>query len=308
MSELRFDGLVAIVTGAGRGIGAAYAELLAARGAQVVVNDIGVGQDGAGADSGPATEVVARIRQAGGKAEADLSDITSEDGAKALVATAITAFGRLDIVINNAGIHWTDEFPNIGPDELSKQFDVHVLGSFFVTQAAWSHLTKRGQGRVVMTTSTGALGSDVYTAYGTAKAAVAGLGRALAQSGAPHGIKVNIIAPLAMSRMMIQHTGRTEVPEDPERAPSMVAALVALLCHPSCEVNGETYVAGMRRYSRLVVAETVGFTSQSQTITPEDVLANWDSINDMSEFNVATDTNSYSNTYEQLRGGGDDTP
>lgn len=302
MSELRFDGLVAIVTGAGRGIGAAYADLLAARGAKVIVNDMGGSQEGAGSDQGPASERVERIRRAGGNAEADMSDISSEEGAQGLVDLAVSTYGGLDIVINNAGIHWTDAFPNIKLEELSRQLSVHVQGSFAVTRAAWPHLRKSGQGRVVMTTSTGSLGAEMYTSYGTAKAAVSGLGRALALSGTPDGIKVNIVAPMAMTRMMNQHTGNPEVPADPDRAPSMVAALVALLCHPDCPVNGETYIAGMRRYSRMFIAETVGYTASSQAVSPEEVREHWPEINDLSQHLLLTGTMAQAEIGERLRG------
>ena len=288
MSPLRFDGRVAVVTGAGRGIGAAYAALLAGRGARVIVNDLGTSQSGTGADAAPAATQAERIRQAGGTAEADASDISVPDGARALVDHAVSAFGRLDIVVNNAGIHWTDSFPEVGLADLHRQLAVHVGGSFNVAQAAWPHLCSSGSGRMVMTTSTGALGAADRVSYGTAKAAVLGLGRALAMAGQPHGIKVNIVAPLAMTRMMGGDDSAVAV--DPERDPSLVAPLVAILCHEDCPVNGETYMSGMRRSARLFVAEAEGYTHPSTELTPEELLGHWPEINDVSRQLLMPDT------------------
>jgi NAD(P)-dependent dehydrogenase (short-subunit alcohol dehydrogenase family) len=293
VAVLRFDDQVAVITGAGRGIGAAHAALLAARGAKVVVNDIGSAMDGAGADTGPAALQAERIRQAGGIAEADTSDISVPSGAVALVNRAIATFGRLDILVSNAGIYWTDAFPDIDPARLRQQLAVHVEGSFNVTRAAWPHFRAAGYGRVVMTTSTGALGSATLVSYGTAKAGVLGLGRALAMAGVPHGIRVNIVAPMAMTRMMNAHTGRAEVPDDPERDPSLVSPLVAILCHRDCPVNGEAYISGMRRVTRLFIAETRGYAHPELDLTPEHLLANWDAINDLTQQELCTGTSSW---------------
>jgi NAD(P)-dependent dehydrogenase (short-subunit alcohol dehydrogenase family) len=301
-STLRFDGQVAVITGAGRGIGAAHAQLLAARGARVVVNDIGGAIDGSGADAGLAAGLVEQIRRAGGTAAADTSDISAADGAQALVDRAVAEFGRLDIVVNNAGVYWTDSFPGGGVAELRKQLAVHVEGSFNVTRAAWPQLRDAGAGRVVMTTSTGALGSAGLTAYGTAKAGVLGLGRALAVAGARHGIKVNLVAPMAMTRMMNAHTGEAEVPKDADRDPALVAPLVAVLCHRDCPVTGEAYIAGMRRVTRLVLAETRGYVHPSLDLTPEHLLANWDAINDPAGQQIRTDTMSWSDANNEVIG------
>jgi len=288
LAPLRFDGRVAVVTGAGRGIGAAYASLLASRGARVIVNDLGTSQAGMGTDSAPAAAQAERIRLAGGAAEPDTCDVTVPDGARALVDHAVSAFGRLDIVVNNAGIHWTDSFPEISLADLEKQYAVHAGGSFNVARAAWPHLCASGSGRMVMTTSTGALGAADRVSYGTAKAAVLGLGRALAMAGQPHGIKVNIVAPLAMTRMAGAPDGAA--PVDPERDPSLVAPLVAILCHESCPVNGETYLSGLRRTARLFIAEAEGYTHPSAELTAEQVLGHWDEINDISRQHLVPDT------------------
>lgn len=290
---LHFDGQVAMVTGAGRGIGAAHAALLAARGAKVVVNDIGAAMDGAGSDATPAALQAERIRQSGGSAVSDTSDIATPEGAQALVDRAIDAFGRLDIVVNNAGIYWYDAFPAVEPADLQAQLALHIGGSFNVTRAAWPHFESAGYGRVVMTTSTGALGQASLTSYGSAKAGVIGLGRALAMAGAPLGVKVNMVAPMAMTRMMNAHTGQSDVPDDPERAPSLVSPLVAILCHRDCPVNGETYVSGMRRVTRLFIAETHGYTHPGLDLTPEHLLENWDELNDLDRQQLAPDTKTW---------------
>lgn len=291
MTLLRFDDKVAVITGAGRGIGAAHASLLAARGARVVVNDVGGAIDGTGSNATLAACHAQRIRDAGGIAESDTSDISTSDGAQNLVDRAISAFGRLDIVVNNAGIYWTDSFPDVDLSALREQLDVHVGGSFNVARAAWLHLRTSGTGRMVMTTSTGALGSANLASYGAAKAGVIGLGRALAMAGAPHGIKVNMVAPMAMTRMM--SAGLTDVAETPERDPALVAPLVAILCHPDCPVTGEIYMSGMRRVTRLFIAETEGYTHPSVDLEPEDLLAHWDAINDVSRQHLCLDTMSW---------------
>jgi len=291
MPDLRFDGRVAIVTGGGRGIGLAYGRLLAARGARVVVNDLGTAMAGGGCDAGVAEQAAEAIRKDGGAAEADASDISTADGARELVDRAWRSFGSVDIVINNAGIFWTERFPDVSRDALDRQLAVHVGGAFEVTRAAWPHMTAARYGRVVMTTSSGALGSPNLTTYGTAKAAVLGLTRSLAMSGRDGGIRVNAVAPMAMTRMMAAGMNRTraERPSD-DRDPGLVAPLVALLCHADCPVTGEAFNAGMRRYSRFVIAESDGYLHPSGDVSPEDVQAHWGEVADPSQLRVVTDT------------------
>lgn len=293
--DLRFDEQVAIVTGSGRGLGATYASLLASRGAAVVVNDLGSAISGRGRNDGLARRQAELIRSAGGIAEPDDSDISTTEGAQALIEKALDAFGHVDIVVNNAGIYWLDDFPAIEPADLQKQLAVHIGGSFNVTRAVWEHMSERQYGRVVMTTSTGAFGSAALTSYGTAKAGVLGFGRALAQVGAGCGIKVNLVAPLGMSRMMVNVSDDdADLPRNLERAPELAAPLVAFLCHRSCPTNGETYISGSRRLSRIFIGESRGYVHSGLDLTVEDVVANWDRIEDLTDFDVCADTMSWS--------------
>jgi NAD(P)-dependent dehydrogenase (short-subunit alcohol dehydrogenase family) len=291
MSDLRFDDRVAIVTGGARGIGLAYCQLLAKRGAAVVLNDIGAPMDGGGIDHSVADEAAESLRREGGRVEADSSDIASEAGAAALVEHAQRSFGSVDIVVNNAGIFWTERFPDVALDALQRQLAVHVVGSFLVTRAAWPHMAEAGRGRIVLTTSSGALGSPNLTSYGTAKTAVLGLARSLAMSGRDAGIRVNAVAPMAMTRMMAAGMQGTpaEAPAG-DRDPGLVAALVALLCHDDCPTTGEAFNAGMRRFSRFVIAEADGYVHSDNDVSPEDVLAHWDEVMDVSSPRIVPDT------------------
>ena len=216
MTVLSFEGRVAVVTGAGRGIGRAYALLLAQRGASVVVNDLGGSTEGTGTDLGPASEVVDEIAAAGGSAVADGHDVSSVQGAQALVDAAVERFGRLDVLVNNAGIVRWAGFPEADADNLAAHLAVHLGGSFNTTRAAWPHMVEQDYGRIVMTTSTGIFGLPNNTSYATAKGAVIGLTRSLATAGRRQGIKVNCVAPAAFTRMAGGPGGQTETArEDP---------------------------------------------------------------------------------------------
>ena len=201
MTNYSFEGRVAVITGAGRGLGRAYAHLLAERGASVVVNDLGGTKEGDGADPEPAGRVAEEIVEAGGAAIPETSDVSRVAGGKALIDAALEEFGRIDIVINNAGnIRWGG-LPEADADNLASHLAVHVGGSFNTTRAAWPHLVDRGYGRIVMTTSTGMFGLVDNLGYATAKAAVVGMTRSLSVAGRAHGIGVNLIAPNAWTRM-----------------------------------------------------------------------------------------------------------
>jgi NAD(P)-dependent dehydrogenase (short-subunit alcohol dehydrogenase family) len=292
---LEFADRVAVVTGAGRGIGRAHAMLLAARRATVVVNDLGTTMTGDGRDPSFAARVVEEITAAGGHAVSNSSDVSTPEGAQALIDQAFDSFGRIDIVVNNAGVFALDEFPAMELADMRQLWEIHIGGGFNVTRAAWPHMAAAEYGRVVFTTSTSALGASDTVAYTTAKAGVLGLGRALAQVGLPLGIAVNLVSPMAMTRMMSAGHGRSETPPDvPERAPVLVSPLVALLCHESCPVTGQAFVAGMRRQASLYISETEGYVHPSlDGLTPEVLRDHWDEIADPASGAVVSDTTSW---------------
>jgi NAD(P)-dependent dehydrogenase (short-subunit alcohol dehydrogenase family) len=261
--------------------------LLAERGASVVVNDLGGTMEGAGADAGPAADVVAEIKAAGGVARADNHDVADVAGADALIEAAIQNFGRVDAVINNAGIMRWAGLPELDVEDLSRHLAVHTIGSFNVTRAAWPHLLEQEYGRVVMTTSSGVFGLTNNTAYATAKAAVIGLTRSIAVAGASRGIRVNLIAPAAMTRM----AGGGDAPD---MAPELVAPMAAYLAHESCPVNGEMYAAGAGRFARIFLATTPGYVHPGPGVTIEDVAQHWAAINDEAGYSIPADLRDWS--------------
>jgi NAD(P)-dependent dehydrogenase (short-subunit alcohol dehydrogenase family) len=288
---LRFDGRTVVITGGGRGIGRAYAELLASRGASVVVNDLGTSLSGAQEGSSPAAEVVEVVTQQGGKAVADASDISTEQGAQNLIDTAIEQFGRIDVLIHNAGIVNRAPFAEVSASDFNRHVAVHQAGAFYLTRAAWGHFVSQHYGRVVITVSTALFGLPEVIPYSSAKGGAFGLARGLALEGARDNIRVNMVAPSAMTRMA---AGDSNVwsPEQnrmiPKREAGMdsdkVAPLVAVLAHESCPVSGETYYSAGGRVSRLFVGQTSGWTFDR--ITPEDVLDKWAAINDRDQYSV----------------------
>jgi NAD(P)-dependent dehydrogenase (short-subunit alcohol dehydrogenase family) len=300
MSEFGFDGRVAVVTGAGRGIGRAHARLLAERGAKVVVNDLGGSMEGSGADTGPAQSVVEEIVATGGAAVADTNDVSTQAGGQAIIDSAIEHFGRIDIVVNNAGIIRWAGLPEVDLDNLEAHLAVHLIGSFNTTRAAWPHFVEQGYGRVVLTTSSGLFGFDNNLSYAAAKGGVIGMARSAKLAGEPHGIKVNLIAPAAQTRM----AGGDPLPDDAQAVPGQpfmpsdaVAPMVAFLAHESCPVNGEIYTAGAGRFARLFIASTEGYVHAGGPATIEDVAKNWDTINDESGYYVPGDLMAWSGSF-----------
>jgi NAD(P)-dependent dehydrogenase (short-subunit alcohol dehydrogenase family) len=290
MSELRFDGRVAIVTGGARGIGRSHARLLAQRGARVVVADYGGSLEGTGGGShGPADEVVEEIRAAGGEAVACYASVAEEQGAAAIVETAQKNFGRVDIVINNAGISNLELFEDLDTADFRRMVEVHYLGSVYVIRAAWSAMRAAGYGRIVNTCSEGMLGIHPFvTSYGGAKGGVFGFTRTLATEGAKHGILVNAIAPRAHTRLGSEDSV-VKVFNMPREflvntiqmmRPELVSPAAAYLAHESCQVNGEVFVAGGGQVQRVTVQVAPGL--QSQDLTPEFIAENLGALMDAS--------------------------
>jgi NAD(P)-dependent dehydrogenase (short-subunit alcohol dehydrogenase family) len=281
MAEIRFDGRVAIVTGAGGGLGREYALLLAARGAKVVVNDLGGAVDGSGGSAGPATSTVEEIESRGGVAVADTGSVATPEGGQAVVDTAVQAFGRVDIVINNAGVLRDKTLQNMTPELLDPVLDVHLRGAFNVTRPAWPLMKAQRYGRVLVTASNaGILGNFGQSNYGAAKMGLVGLARVLAQEGARYGIKVNALAPIARTRMTEDLLGPLAAKLDPR----LVAPMAAWLVHEDCPVTGEVYSAGGGRVARFFVGLTQGWLDPD--LDPEGVRDHFDQIRDETGYRV----------------------
>jgi NAD(P)-dependent dehydrogenase (short-subunit alcohol dehydrogenase family) len=280
MSELRFDGQVAVITGAGRNLGREYALLLASRGAKVVVNDIGVGisdTDGVAAApaTNPALDVVAEITAAGGHAVLDTNSIT--DPQAGMVQTAIDAFGRIDIVINNAGVVRQAPVPEMSDEFCRAMTDTHMLGTMNVTRAAWSHMAAQGYGRIVNVSSgAGLIGFPNMTMYGGVKLGVVGLSRALAVEGRSLGINVNVVAPQASVRGSDFGPMKWTPALAEWLSPEQISGLVAYLAHESCVTTGELFNVGGGLIARVVLAAAEGVTERP--MSPEAVAAHWDEI------------------------------
>ena len=256
MPEMRFDGRVAVITGAGGGLGRSHALELARRGAKVLVNDLGGSVDGSGASSSAAQRVVDEIRAFGGQAAANHDSVATPEGGQAIVQAALDAFGRVDVLVNNAGILRDKAFHKMDQAMIDAVIDVHLKGAFHVSQPAFRLMREQGYGRIISTSSaSGLFGNFGQANYGAAKAGLAGLTRVLAIEGAGHGIRVNAIAPIASTRMTEDLLGELATKVSPES----VSPLVAYLAHEDCSVNGNVYSVAGGRVARIVAVETRGF-------------------------------------------------
>ncbi len=280
-----FEDRVAIITGAGGGLGREHALLLASRGAAVVVNDLGGDVAGEGASSFAADEVVAEIKAAGGVAVAEHSSVADPEGGETIVQKALDEFGRLDIVINNAGILRDKSFANLTPDLLHPVLDVHLGGAFYVTRPAFAHMKEQGYGRILFTSSgSGMMGNYGQANYGAAKMGMIGLMNVLKVEGAKYNIKVNAIAPIALTRMTEGLFGGLVDMFKPEQ----VSPAVAYLVSEECELTGEIWSVGGGSVSRFFIGLTEGYFKPPEqgVLTIEDVAAHVRQIRDETDYIV----------------------
>ena len=281
-NEVKFDGRVAIVTGAGQGLGRCHALLLASRGAKVVVNDLGGSTSGEGKSSSAADRVVAEIKEAGGEAVANYDSV--EDG-EAIVKTAMDAWGRVDILVNNAGILRDKSFKNMTDADWDIIFRVHNLGAYKVTKAAWPMMNEQGYGRVIFTSSAaGIYGNFGQTNYSSAKLSLVGFANTLALEGQRKNILVNTIAPVAASRLT---EGLLPPAVFDALKPEYVSPLVAYLCSEESDTTGALYEVGGGLYTSLRWERTKGKVFRlGREVTPEALRASWEQINDFSQTEV----------------------
>lgn len=275
--ELRFDGKVAIVTGAGNGVGRAYALELARRGAKVVVNDVGAAPMGGGSDPTVAPAVVDEIKRAGGDAVASVESVV--DGSPAIVRTALDAYGRIDIVVANAGFQGWGSFADTPSSLLRELFEVHTVGMWEIVQSAWPHLVQQKSGRIMLTTSTaGVFGFPTVAAYGTVKAAAIGMVKSIAPDAIEHGIQINLLAPGAKTRIHSGFGAEWQEFADEHMRPEFPAAAMAYLVHESCEANGRIFTALTHRMNEVIVSSTRGLALPADEWSAEAVRDGWDAV------------------------------
>ncbi len=280
MTTISFEGRVAVITGAGGGLGRAHALLLASRGARVVVNDLGGSLSGAGGSLTAAQRVVQEIEALGGQAIASGDDVATRQGAQQLADAAVQAFGRIDVLINNAGILRDKTLAKMEPADFEAVVRVHLLGSAWCSQAAWPVMQRQQYGRIVMTTSAAGLyGNFGQSNYGAAKLGTVGLMNTLKHEGAKFGIRVNTVAPVALTRMTEDLPFARMLAE---AVPERVAAGVAFLASEACEFTGQILSAGAGYFSLVQMVEGRGVHAPAGQATPEFVAAHWGEIADMS--------------------------
>ncbi|MGW0711447.1 SDR family NAD(P)-dependent oxidoreductase [Streptomyces sp. NPDC002643] len=285
MSDVRFDGQVVIVTGAGRGLGRAYALLLAERGATVVVNDLGGGLHGGGADASPAEQVVDEIRKAGGTALANTQDVSTSRGCNALVSAAVAEFGRVDGIIHSAGHSGFTPIPELHDGAWEAMLAVHLDAAFHLTRAAWPHFVRQGGGNLLYITSSGGLfGSKGLAHYGTAKTGLLGLARVVSVDGAEHHIRANVLAVEAYTRLTADALRDTpnlaKFFADNFKA-EHVSPAAAWLLHPTCPANGHFFHSQGARFARIAVVEAHGYWKLDPTI--EDLRDNFATVADFGD-------------------------
>lgn len=284
MNEIRFDDRVIIVTGAGSGLGKSHALEFARRGGKVIVNDLGGLVDGSGSGTSAADLVVKEIEEAGGTAVANYDSVSSREGGEAIVATALDNFGRVDVVVNNAGILRDRTFAKMSEAEMTAVLDVHLRGAFYVSQPAFRVMKENNYGRFVFTASAaGVFGSFGQANYGAAKMGLVGLSNVLSQEGLKHNIKTNVIAPIALTRMTEGIMEGLGLKLDPE----YVTSMVIYLSSEECEQTHEIYSVGAGRFARVFVGACPGWADTSGEIVPaEAVRDHLDQIRDESNFTI----------------------
>jgi NAD(P)-dependent dehydrogenase (short-subunit alcohol dehydrogenase family) len=282
MTDIRFDGRVAVITGAGNGLGRSHARFLASRGAKVVVNDLGGTVAGTGSSRAVADAVVDEIRAAGGTAIANYDSVATEEGGRNIIKTALDAFGSVDILINNAGNVRDKSFAKMDLADFRALVDVHLMGAVYCTHAAWPVMRSHNFGRIVMTTSSAGLyGNHGHTNYGAVKMAVIGFMNALKEEGRSHNITVNAIAPIALTRMSQTATTPKIAPLI---KPEFVTAAVAWLCAAENAETGQIIQAGAGYYATIEVREAHGAVFGTESIpTPEQIRDRYGEISDMSQ-------------------------
>ena len=274
MADVSFENRVVIVTGAGNGLGKAYALELGKRGAKVVVNDLGGAVDGSGSGNSPADDVVNEIIENGGEAEANYDSVATKDGGESIVQTAVDSFGTVDAVINNAGILRDKSFANMTEEEFSLIIEVHLKGTYFVTQPAFKIMKENNYGRIVNVASpSGIFGNFGQTNYGAAKMGIVGLTNVLAIEGAKYNIKVNVIAPTAYTRMT-----EALLPEDVGKlfSAELVTPMVTYLASEACEPTHEIFGVAAGRFARIGIITHEGYVNTEATA--EDIANNIEEI------------------------------
>jgi NAD(P)-dependent dehydrogenase (short-subunit alcohol dehydrogenase family) len=278
-ADIGYDGQVAIITGSGGGLGREHALEFARRGARVVINDLGGSVGGEGHTEGPAHATAKEINDLGGEAVADTNSVATPEGGKAIVQTAIDAFGTVDIVVNNAGILRDKTFHNMTPELLEPVIDVHLKGAFYVTQPAYVLMREKGYGRIVNTSSnSGILGNFGQSNYGAAKMGLVGFTRVLANEGRKHNI--NAIAPVAKTRMTEELLGAFGDALDPK----LVTPVVCWLASADCDTTGEVFSTAGGIVSRFFIGLTPGYYNGKLTV--EDVRDHWSEIRDEEGYTV----------------------